>query len=178
MTDTNQPGDSVEDILSDLYLAAYTNGINKHFGLERRNVREATDRLAALAQAPAVAAPVEAVTFEQAWAVKIAEGYCYGRDALENVQFGWELRNLYLDWQNPPDASTRGGRSVTLTGEMLKDALDFVAPDATDDQRSEEVVIQWSDAGHSGPGYYCHLVEYPDEGAVLLGPEPPTETKG
>lgn len=31
-------------------------------------------------------------TFEQAWAEKEAEGYQYGRDALEQVRFGWELR--------------------------------------------------------------------------------------
>ena len=30
-------------------------------------------------------------TFEEAWADKEAEGYQYGRDALEQVRFGWEL---------------------------------------------------------------------------------------
>jgi hypothetical protein len=30
-------------------------------------------------------------TFDDAWAAKEAEGYRYGRDALENVRFGWEL---------------------------------------------------------------------------------------
>ncbi len=31
-------------------------------------------------------------TFEEVWAEKEKEGYQYGRDALENVRFGWELR--------------------------------------------------------------------------------------
>lgn len=30
-------------------------------------------------------------TFEQAWAVKEAEGYQYGEDALEKVRIGWEM---------------------------------------------------------------------------------------
>lgn len=34
-------------------------------------------------------------TFEEAWAQKEAEGYQYGRDALERVQFGWEIRDGY-----------------------------------------------------------------------------------
>lgn len=35
-------------------------------------------------------------TFEEAWAVKKAEGYQYGEDALEQVRFGWELRESYM----------------------------------------------------------------------------------
>jgi hypothetical protein len=31
-------------------------------------------------------------TFEEAWAEKEKEGYQYGRDALEQVRFGWEIR--------------------------------------------------------------------------------------
>lgn len=33
-------------------------------------------------------------TFEEVWAQKEREGYQYGREALENVRFGWELREL------------------------------------------------------------------------------------
>jgi hypothetical protein len=32
-----------------------------------------------------------AKTFEQAWAKKQAEGYQYGKEALDNVRFGWEI---------------------------------------------------------------------------------------
>lgn len=34
-------------------------------------------------------------TFEEAWKKKEAEGYQYGRDALEGVRFGWEIRDSY-----------------------------------------------------------------------------------
>jgi hypothetical protein len=30
-------------------------------------------------------------TFKEAWAEKEREGYQYGGDALENVEFGWEI---------------------------------------------------------------------------------------
>lgn len=63
------------------------------------------------------------------------------------------------------------GPRATLSGQMLKEALELVAPDGDADQLESEVFIQWGD-GHSGPGYYCSLAEYPDEGAILLGPEP------
>ncbi len=42
--------------------------------------------------------PIEArgecrdMTFAEAWAVKAAEGYQYGADALEQVRFGWDIR--------------------------------------------------------------------------------------
>jgi len=51
-------------------------------------VRETLAEYDALPQRPEGAA----VTFEQAWAAKEREGYRYGRDALEQVRFGWELR--------------------------------------------------------------------------------------
>lgn len=35
------------------------------------------------------------MTFEEAWAKKEAEGYQYGRDALEQVHFGWKIREGY-----------------------------------------------------------------------------------
>ncbi len=35
-------------------------------------------------------------TFEEAWEAKKAEGYQYGRDSLENVRFGWEIRESYI----------------------------------------------------------------------------------
>lgn len=30
-------------------------------------------------------------TFEEAWAQKEAQGYLYGRDALEQVKLGWQM---------------------------------------------------------------------------------------
>lgn len=43
-------------------------------------------------KAPYAGAPEDPPTFEAAWAKKVAEGYLYGRDALEQVRFGWEIR--------------------------------------------------------------------------------------
>lgn len=36
-------------------------------------------------------------TFKEAWAVKEAEGYQYGPDALEQVEFGWRLAQDEID---------------------------------------------------------------------------------
>ncbi|SAL26270.1 hypothetical protein [Caballeronia telluris] len=61
------------------------------------------------------------------------------------------------------------GEAVTLTGAQLLEALDFVAPDGPHDadQLECEVTIQRGE-GHDGPGTYCWLTEYPEEGATLL----------
>ena len=32
-----------------------------------------------------------------------------------------------------------------------------------------DVAVDWCDTGHSGPGWYAHYTEYPDEGSVFLG---------
>lgn len=36
-------------------------------------------------------------TFKEAWAAKEAEGYQYGPDALEQVEFGWQLAQDEID---------------------------------------------------------------------------------
>ena len=57
--------------------------------------REPWRTLAAALRAEAIAecvAEAERVTFAEAWAAKEAEGYQYGDDALEQVRFGWEIR--------------------------------------------------------------------------------------
>lgn len=36
------------------------------------------------------------ITFDEAWSEKEAAGYQYGRDALEQVRFGWEIRESYI----------------------------------------------------------------------------------
>ncbi len=62
-------------------------------------------------------------------------------------------------------------RGVTISGNDLKEALEFIAPDGTPKQLKCDVRIEWGQNGHSGPGYYCFDVEYPDEGSILLGPD-------
>ena len=64
---------------------------------------------------------------------------------------------------------------VVLNGYQLKEALEFLAPDDTDEQLEEEVCIALRDKGqdidgHEAPrGIYCWLDEYPEEGSILLG---------
>ncbi len=69
-----------------------------------------------------------------------------------------------------PETTT--GRSVTLNGYQLRNALEFCAPDNDADQLESEVSIQWGDAGHSGAGYYACCTEYPEEGSILLDDKP------
>jgi hypothetical protein len=63
---------------------------------------------------------------------------------------------------------------VVLSGYQLKEALEFLAPDDTDEQLEQEVCIALRDKGldmdgHEAPrGTYCWLDEYPEEGSILL----------
>jgi hypothetical protein len=70
------------------------------------------------------------------------------------------------------------GEAVTLTGAQLLEALDFVAPDRPHDadQLECEVTIQRGE-GHDGPGTYCWLTEYPEEGATLLDGKAATQAE-
>lgn len=54
-------------------------------------------RLLARLDAVTARLPIDATapSFDDAWRVKEAEGYQYGHDALEQVSFGWELREAY-----------------------------------------------------------------------------------
>src|SRR4051812_40719616 len=56
---------------------------------------------------------------------------------------------------------------VTLTGQQLKEALELVAPDGDEYQLKTEATICDLE-GHSGPGVYVHITEYPEEGAMAL----------
>jgi hypothetical protein len=92
-------------------------------------------------------------------------------------EYEMKCTNCHQPWIEPTEeraccpnpTKPRAGASVTLSAAMLKEALELIAPDGTPDQMTAEVAIEWSDNGHSGPGYYCWDVEYPDEGAILLG---------
>lgn len=59
--------------------------------------------------------------------------------------------------------------SILINGHQLREALSFLAPDNTEEQLDQEVVISTGGAEcHSGPGLYCWLDEYPEEGAIKL----------
>jgi len=59
--------------------------------------------------------------------------------------------------------------SILINGHQLREALSFLAPDDTDEQLDQEVIISTGGAEcHSGSGLYCWLDEYPEEGAIKL----------
>jgi len=58
---------------------------------------------------------------------------------------------------------------ITLTAKQLKSALEFVAPDGTEDQLKQEVSIGWISRKESNIGYYAWLTEEPGEGSIFLG---------
>ena len=63
--------------------------------------------------------------------------------------------------------------SIIINGHQLREAMEFLAPDNTDEQLGQEVVISLGGTEfHSGPGLYCWAHEYPEEGAVKLDSEP------
>ncbi len=73
---------------------------------------------------------------------------------------------------NKPIPSNLPATVITLTGAQLLQALDFIAPDRDADpqQLESEVSISFG-PGHSGEGYYCYCIDYPDEGAIILDAE-------
>lgn len=85
-----------------------------------------------------------------------------------------ELNNeLAKARQEGRDSTTN---SITITAKELREAVEFVNPDADDpDQQETEVVIWYrketttSTDGDILPiGWYCHLAEYPEEGCIPL----------
>jgi hypothetical protein len=56
-----------------------------------------------------------------------------------------------------------------LTGKQVKDLLEFIAPDESEEQLEAEVSIGFGDASaHAGPGMYAWSSEYPEEGSIPL----------
>lgn len=65
--------------------------------------------------------------------------------------------------------------SILINGHQLREALSFLAPDNTDEQLDQEVIISIGGTeSHSGPGLYCWAHEYPEEGAIKLDGNSPT----
>lgn len=60
--------------------------------------------------------------------------------------------------------------SITLSGHQLKVLLEFANPDGESDleQLETELTIKYFEDGHSGPGYYFCMTEYPEEGSMIL----------
>jgi hypothetical protein len=66
------------------------------------------------------------------------------------------------------EEEVKPGCGVTLSVTQLREALAFIDPDNQVTNQCD-LRIEWSDTGHSGPGYYAWDPDYPDEGAILLG---------
>lgn len=69
--------------------------------------------------------------------------------------------------------------SVLINGYQLRTALEFVNPDGDDDldQLETDLVITHFPNGHSGPGLYANLEEYPEEGFLFLEPNPEPDSQ-
>jgi hypothetical protein len=68
-------------------------------------------------------------TFEEAWAEKVAAGYQYGEDALEQVRFGWEMRAA----SELEDMPRRTSAEVDADAESQPDALKRAEDGAKED---------------------------------------------
>lgn len=101
----------------------------------------------------------------EAW----AKDFVKGRDSNDRytspyTQAAWEGWQAALSAKQP---------SVSLDAGDLKRALDFAAPDLTADELETPITIQYIPDGHSGPGYYVHCTEYPEEGCELISTPSP-----
>lgn len=78
---------------------------------------------AASSPAPAGTAQPRLPPFEQAWAKKAALGYQYGEDALENVEFGYEIAAEELARQSAGTAPRGALRDDTRMLEEVRDGI-------------------------------------------------------
>lgn len=72
-------------------------------------------------------------------------------------------------------------KSVILSCQQLKEALEFGAPDLFSETKGQEgnlefqleteMSIEFMKDGHSGSGYYCWYLDLPEEGSILLSEE-------
>ena len=75
---------------------------------------------------------------------------------------GWAMK--FDENKVPPQPEDR----IILSHQQARDIVEAFGGD-------DDSIIQVTrvvEGGHSGPGLYCHEVEYPDEGSTYLGPEP------
>jgi hypothetical protein len=117
----------------------------------------------------------EAVTFEQ-------DGF--DTAPMPATQWDYNADQLAYALRAELAAIAAGGAqepadTVSLTGAQLLEAFQFVAPDHPNDadQLECEVTIQRGN-GHDGPGLYCWITEYPEEGAIRLDADPAAASNG
>lgn len=79
-----------------------------------------------------------------------------------------ELDNNF-NWIGIKKTIRDSAEKVTLSGNQLKDALEFLAPDNTKEQLDSEVTIFWISTDDSSTcGYYAVETECEEEGSVFL----------
>lgn len=81
-----------------------------------------------------------------------------------------EARNVVAQ---PAPAAHDGSEGITISGYQLRDALQFLAPDGSQDQLEARVTIQWGperthDEGTDPAGLFCWMTDYPEEGSIPL----------
>jgi len=61
------------------------------------------------------------------------------------------------------------GSSLTLNGHQLREALGFLAPDGSEEQLDQELVLYTGeDTFESKPIVYAYYNEYPEEGVTVI----------
>lgn len=66
------------------------------------------------------------ITFEEAWAEKEKEGYQYGGDALQNVKFGWEIRDSYCKPETLPRIEHKLNAYTNAHGSFTRPSMEMI----------------------------------------------------
>ncbi|OZI30826.1 hypothetical protein CAL29_22885 [Bordetella genomosp. 10] len=82
-------------------------------------------------------------------------------------------RRVPIDLIDPKPGDGQVAHALTLNGHQLWDALEFLAPDRTDEQLEQAVCIhpgpaRTADGFTEAAGLYCWLADYPEEGSIRL----------
>jgi hypothetical protein len=98
----------------------------------------------------------------------------FGADhSMEGCSFTEIVERMFAELAKAQEA-----RSVILSCQQLKEAVEFGAPDLFQEakegddlqfQLETEMAIEFRKDGHSGPGYYCWYLDLPEEGSIILG---------
>lgn len=94
---------------------------------------------------------------------------------LQEVTISWPvIKEIYAKAVKhfaQPASLAKGleGSSLTLNGHQLREALGFLAPDGSEEQLDQELVLYTgSDTFESKPIVYAYYNEYPEEGVTVI----------
>ena len=100
------------------------------------------------------------MTFEQVWEIKKSEGYQYGRDALENVRFGWDLAQQSIMCSDCPPVDCPTDKSRCHPCPRRDTALSDPKADA--DQMTDQIKKEFEEALNAY-GYACFYWDDDDD---------------